>query len=122
MMKKLTFQILLVAIHLYLLGCSGKETLKPDCVKAEYVSISDSYCGGPYKIKIIAGKEKIEALFKNLDLNENAIITSNVPEDLRKAGQIIYFTPKAGAPKICTANVSWYLEVVMENASRGSCQ
>ena len=121
-MKSLVSRFLLVVFHLFLAGCSEKESLKPDCVKAEYVGVSDSYCGGPHKIKILAGMEKIEALHNNLDLSDNAIITTDVPVDLRKQGRIIYFTPRAAKPKICTANVIWYTEVIMENTSADSCK
>jgi hypothetical protein len=30
-------------------ACSDKDVLKGNCVKVEYVGISDSYCGGPDK-------------------------------------------------------------------------
>jgi hypothetical protein len=102
-------------------SCLDKDVLKGGCVKVEYVGISDSYCGGPDKIRIIRGASKIVALYPGSVCEDGAIITTKVPDTMKKAGTVIYFQPQAITPKMCTANVMWYTEVQMLDASLTRC-
>jgi hypothetical protein len=54
-------------------------------------------------------------------IEDGTIITTTVPDPMKRPGKMIYFQPEAVKPKICTANVSWYIEVQMRNASNTGC-
>ena len=121
MIKKYTIGILTFAIVLWTQGCSKDEFFNRECVKAEFVSLSDSYCGGPHKIRILKGSKSIKKLYSGSKIENGSIITTTVPPNLQKSGSVFYFKPVAAQPKICTADVSWYTEVGMVNTSEKEC-
>ncbi|GAB2793065.1 hypothetical protein GCM10027275_42570 [Rhabdobacter roseus] len=105
-----------------LLGCQNQKDLGPDCVRAKYLGPSDSPCGGPHKILILGGKERIYDLFPNLREADNLEITTQVPEALRQPGQELYFTPAAVEPRICLAIYIWYPEITLTHVSGTACR
>lgn len=121
-MKRKVVFLVYIMICIWTMSCSKKDVLKDGCVKAEFVGPSDSPCGGPYKIKILGGFSSLKALYPSHNIEKGYIITTLVPENLRKSGRIMYFTPLAVTPKICTANVNRYIEIQMTNLSGDSCQ
>jgi len=107
-------------VLLFLSGCS-KDDYKKGCMKVEYVGISDSPCGGPHQIRVLEGAQNLKKLYPSSAIVNGSIITTLVPEDLRKTGQVFYFVPEAAKPRICTADVMWYMEVGITNLSRTTC-
>ncbi|MCE7041711.1 hypothetical protein [Dyadobacter sp. CY312] len=108
-------------VLLFLSGCSREDALKQDCMKVEYVSASDSFCGGPHKIRVLEGADNLKKLYPSSAILNGSIITTLVPEDLRKTGQVFYFVPEAAKPRICTADQMWYMEVGIKNLSKTTC-
>ena len=109
--------ILLISVN----SCSKEDILKTDCVKAEYISASDSYCGGPDKIRILKGIKNVNDLYPGMSADNGFILTATVPQNLKRLGTVFYFSAKAAQPKICTANVMWYTEIEISNVSLNGC-
>ncbi len=107
---------------LLMVGCKKEKVVKDGCVKAEFLGPTDSTCGGPYKIKIKDGVNTLKAILPQHNIEKGSVITTSVPEQFRKAGQMIYFTPVAVPDKHCLANVLWYIEIQMTNLSSEACQ
>lgn len=120
-MKNLLIRFSCIVFLISVNSCSKDEILKRGCIKAEYISISDSYCGGPDKIKILKGIKHINNLFPGMKADNGYILTTNVPQNLKKTGTVFYFTAAAAEPKICTANVMWYTEIHINNVSESGC-
>lgn len=118
-MKKLLAYIFFSGVCLA--GCNKTEILSEGCIKAEYVSASDSPCGGAHKIKIIKGVENIKSFYPGAIIESGSVITANIPQQFCKKGRAIYFTAKPVEPRICTANVTWYLEIEVVNVSANAC-
>ncbi|WP_247231275.1 hypothetical protein [Telluribacter sp. SYSU D00476] len=112
----------ILALILALSGCENDKTLAPDCVKAQYLRATDSPCGGPDKVLVLGGKQNIHDLFPETSWSDSLFITTTVPEQYRKPGQVLYFKPEKAASKLCLAVFMAYPEVRMLNVSTTSCR
>jgi hypothetical protein len=111
----------LLSILILLSACSKDDVYERGCMKVEYVGVSDSYCGGPHQIRVLGGADNLKKLYPSSVIVNGSIITTLVPENLRKAGEVFYFVPEAAKPKICTADVMSYMEVGIKNLSKIAC-
>ncbi len=120
-MKRISLLLWVVCGLILISGCAKNDKLEKGCVKARYLRVSDSPCGGTDKIEIIQGGETILSLFPNLESADSLIITANVPENLKAKNTVFYFTAKIAAPKICNAMVAWYPEIELIGISEKAC-
>ena len=116
-LPRLFSAILIAAV----LSCSREDGLKKDCIMAEYVSVSESHCGGSHKIKILKGIKHIKDFYPGLKAENGFVLTTNVPQELRIPGTVFYLTASPAKPRICTAEVMWYTELEISNVSRNGC-